>query len=337
MREMYAVNQVVAAVDPSFAQLIQVNNHGYGILAWHASAAQQEAYFPKLVSEGLLVGIAGSEAKIGSADSGNRGAELAESDSGWHLTTTKYFASLGPGAAYYLVMAAIPGSAPYNERQVFVMVPTDAPEVTLEDNWDAMGMRSTVSWTLRIEGLPVSSDQIIGEPGGWLRDPRSFTCGYVSNHLGAARGALDFARDWVRARPSLSASEIVRNKLADMAARVTVVQSAFGVAVSNWERAAAMGWDQEACDDAELLSLQILHQAKHEAMFVISSAFEICGARSAFKTFPLEQLLRDTRTFTLHSRDELLMSRVADTLLSDESFSVKGLNISPDGVADASA
>lgn len=335
MTEMYAVNEVIAASDPSFAQVLQVNNHGCGILSWHATVAQQERLLPDIAREGLLVGIAGSEAAVGATGNGTRSAELEETSDGWRLTTTKYFASLGAGATYYLVMAALPGRSPYNERQVFVLVPTDADGVSLENNWDTMGMRSTVSWTLRIQDLPVTSDQIIGEPGGWMRDPRSFTCGYIANHLGAADGAVRFVSDWIAARPAVQKSELARVALGDISSRVATLRAAFRTALASWASAASNAWDRAQCNAAELLSLQVLHAAKHESLYCISRAFEICGARSAFRDHPLDQLLRDTRTFSLHSRDDLFMLRVADANLDSTSFTVKGVNVAPDGVLGA--
>lgn len=332
LTQMYAVNEVVASVDPSFAQVLQVNNHAYGVLAWHATPEQQEAIFPRLVDNALLVGIAGSEAVVGSSASGTRAAELQRTTDGWSLTTTKYFASLGPGASHFLVMAAIPGDSPYNERQVFVLVPTDAEQVSLENSWDTLGMRATVSWNLRITDLPVADEDIIGEPGGWLRDPRSFTCGYISNHLGAADGAVRFVTDWLAERPVAAASEFSRVTLGDLSSRVATLRAAFRTVLGHWELAAANGWDSQMCNQAELESLQLLHVAKTESLYCISKAFEVCGARSIFRDHVLEQLLRDTRSFTLHSRDDSYMLRVASALLQPGTFTVKGLDIAPDGV-----
>lgn len=331
MTEMYEVNEILAAADPAFAQVLQVNNHGCGILSWHADDAQRQKLLPAIARDGSLLAVAGSEAVVGSATDGNRSAELASVGRGWRLTTTKYFTSLGPGATYYLVMAAVPGDAPYNERQVFVLVPRDAPGVVLEDNWDTVGMRATASWTLRITDFEVPADGIIGEPGGWLRDPRTFTCGYISNHLGAATGAVAFARDWLAARGA-GRSELNRAALGDIASQVAVLRAAFRTATGRWEEAALAGWDRSLCDAAELLSLQVLHMAKRISLEVINRAFEICGARSTFRDQPLEQLLRDTRTFSLHSRDDQYMLRIGDASFDEATFSAKGVTVTPDGV-----
>jgi hypothetical protein len=38
--------------------------------------------------------------------------------------------------------------------------------------------------------------------------------------------------------------------------------------------------------------------------------YDICGARAAYNIYPFNQALRDTRTFTLHFRDELYCAQV---------------------------
>ena len=65
-------------------------------------------------------------------------------------------------------------------------MPTSAPEVELIDQWDVMGMRGTVSHSVRITGYDVPPERLIGEPGDWTRrDPRTFTLAFAANHIGA--------------------------------------------------------------------------------------------------------------------------------------------------------
>lgn len=318
--DYYEILSTIAAADGSVAQLLQVHSHAVGMLAWHASAAQRERYLKEVVEDGKLIASVGSEARVGSTAREEYKSELEETPSGLRLNCEKYFASLGPGADYYLVWVAHPGSGSYAERQLWVLVPRDAPEVELVNNWDPLGMRATVSWGIRVKDYAVPADAVIGEPGSWVReDPRSFTLGYAANHLGMAEGAYDLMSAWVRERSYLRSSEIVRAALGEMASDLFGARCALEHAARLWERAGSDGWrDKRQCGKAEHYSLRALHLARQLALDVTQRAFDICGARATMRDLPLERIYRDARTFSLHSREELSMIRVTDELLDDE-------------------
>jgi alkylation response protein AidB-like acyl-CoA dehydrogenase len=86
---------------------------------------------------------------------------------------------------------------------------------------------------------------------------------------------------------------------------------------------AARVWERGDFAYAELESLQAHHLCRRAGLEVTMDAFDICGARAAFRHFPLDIMLRDTRTFTLHDRDELFMQQVGRGLV-EESFAAKG-------------
>jgi alkylation response protein AidB-like acyl-CoA dehydrogenase len=75
---------------------------------------------------------------------------------------------------------------------------------------------------------------------------------------------------------------------------------------------AAWLWEQGRYADAELASMRALHTSKQAALMVTVKAFDVCGARGAFKSFPIERALRDVRTFTLHFRESQVMRMLAD-------------------------
>lgn len=322
--EYYEILETLAAADSSTAQMLQVHSHASGFLAAHASSRQRETYVADIVSSGRLVASVGSEADFTKKTAELWTSELTPTAAGWRLSCTKHFASLGPGADYYLVWVAVPGTGRYAERQLPIIVPRTAPEVELIDNWDTLGMRSTVSWTLKVTDYDVPEDAIVGEPGTWVRnDPRTFTLAYAANHLGAAQGAFEFVRTWVQGRSDLERSEYIRVVLGEMASALFGARSALYAAAHQWEEAGASGFPGERVDHAEMASIQALHLAKQVAIDITSRGFDICGARAAYSGFPLGQYLRDARTFTLHFREEAYMLRVADGVLGN-GFSAKG-------------
>ena len=132
--------------------------------------------------------------------------------------------------------------------------------------------------------MHVPAEQVIGPPGAWVRDdPRTFTLAFAANHAGLARAALDFAIEWVRARPYLADSDLVQAALGTLAAQVQGARSAV--------MAAAATWDAGRWQRAEAESLMAVHLAKRAALDATRQAFDICGARTSFRTFPLESLV----------------------------------------------
>jgi len=314
--EFYELLEALAFVDSPTAQLLQVHSHALGIVARLGSDAQRAQLLPAIVAEGRLVASVGSEAKPTGKLADIDRTELEERPDGLHLTCRKYFASLAPAADELLIWTAMPGAGPYHERGILALVPRRAPEVELIDEWNVLGMRATVSWSVRIEDYVVPPERLIGAPGDWIRrDPRTLTLAFAANHIGSARAALEFATDWVRERPDLAASEIVRVALGTLASDLYAARSALD--------AAAALWDRGEHDAAELASIKTLHLAKRIALDCTQQAFDICGARATFRDHALERLYRDVRTFSLHFRDEQYMLEVGRELI-DGGFHGKG-------------
>jgi alkylation response protein AidB-like acyl-CoA dehydrogenase len=313
----YELLETLARIDSVTAQLLQVHSHALGIVSGLASTDQRARLLSEIVPAGKLLASVGSEAKPSGKLADIARAELEERPGGgYRLTCQKYFASLAPAADELLIWTAVPGAGPYAERSVVALVPRTAPEAEVIDQWDVMGMRATVSHSVRITDYEVPPERLIGEPGAWTRrDPRTFTLAFAANHIGAAGAALEFATDWVRERPNLSSSEIIRATLGTMSSDLFAARSAL--------YAAAALWDQGDHDPAELGSIRALHLGKRAALMITQTAFDVCGARAAFRDLSLERLYRDVRTFSLHYRDEQYMVQVGQAML-DQSFRAKG-------------
>jgi alkylation response protein AidB-like acyl-CoA dehydrogenase len=316
-RPYYELLETLARIDSVTAQLLQVHSHALGIVSGLAAESQRRTLLPEIVAGGKLLASVGSEAKPSGKLADIARTELEpQSGGGFRLTCQKYFASLAPAADELLIWTAVPGPGPYAERGVCALVPSAAPEVELIDQWDVMGMRGTVSHGVRITAYDVPPERLIGEPGAWTRrDPRTFTLAFAANHIGAAGAALEFATDWVRERPGLAASEITRATLGAMSSDLYAARSALYTAADMWDRG-----DHDA---AELASIRALHLGKRTALELTQTAFDVCGARAAFRDLSLERLYRDVRTFSLHYRDEQYMVAVGQAML-DGSFRAKG-------------
>ncbi|GAB2843184.1 SfnB family sulfur acquisition oxidoreductase [Actinocorallia aurea] len=315
--EYYEVLEHLASIDPPTGQLLQVHLHAIGMLAHAATEEQARKYLIPIVEAGRRVASVGSESVPGKKGAGASSSELTRlPDGNWSLTCEKHFASLGPGADHFIIWLAVPGTEDYDHRSVAVLVDRHAPEVEMIDNWDTLGMRATVSQGVRITGMTIPADAVFGAPGWWeTHDPRTFTLGFASNHLGSARGALRFATEWVRDRPNLAGSELIQFQLGEMSANLFAAREGLFAAARLWE-----GDDAAA---AEYASVQALTVAKRVSLEITQRALDVCGARSMFKSYQLEQIYRDTRTFTLHYRVDNYTRELGAAMIAD-GYAVKG-------------
>ena len=314
----YRLLSRLASFDCNTSQLLQVHSHALGILSAAATEEQYTTYLKPIIADGQVLASVGSESAPGKNSDGLYVQELEpQPDGSWVLSCHKHFASVAAGADYLVIWLAVPGDAPYQERTVSVLVPSNAPEVELIDEWDVMGMRATVSWGVKVTNLHLPADAVFGAPGYWVNtDFRTFTLGFSANHLGQAEGILEFCVDWLKQRPHLQNSDHMMYRIGDLSAQIAMVRGGLEAAAAEWQRG-------EDYDLAEFKSLQVLHVAKKVLLDASQQAFEICGARAIFRDLPLEQAYRDARVFTLHTRDEHLTASVGRGLVTGN-FSGKG-------------
>jgi alkylation response protein AidB-like acyl-CoA dehydrogenase len=151
----------------------------------------------------------------------------------------------------------------------------------------------------------------MGQPGDWVQhDPRTFTLAYVANHLGTAQGVYDFVLAYLRQRSFLIQDDTITFTAGEMTAALQATRT------SMWY--AAWLWEQGRYDEAELASLRALHSAKQTALMVTSKAFDIVGARAAFRHLPVERAFRDARTFSLHFRESAVLRMLVEAELGGE-------------------
>ena len=312
---LYRILERLSYWDSNTAQLLQVHNHAAGIIAFHSTPEQRAHFMPDIVG-GAFCASLGSEAHIYENGAENLDAELQKVDGGYRLNARKAFTSVSAIAKYLMVWCAVEGDGSYASRMIFAVVPKDAPGVEMIDDWEMLGMRSTVSCGIKFNDVFVPDFNVVGQPGGWIEnDPRTFSCAYASNHLGAAQAAFDFICDYVTDRPDLRDSEAVKVRLGRMDAQLYAARSGLAAAAARLDRG-------DDFDAAEADAVRTMHLCKAAVLSIPYEGFDIVGARAAHERYPLGQMMRDARTFTLHFRDDLYVQRLADLALG-KGFSAK--------------
>ena len=211
-------------------------------------------------------------------------------DGGYRVTGRKIFASLSGAARIHNVVCLVPG----DDRIRFMGVPAGAEGVTIEGEWDPLGMRGTDSRTL------VLDDALVPEGNEWL-PPGAFDQAAVRwpyfymtlsfAYLGLMRGVLDATGAYLRGdggtgparrdHPIKQQGWAQMNLLYDRAQSLTYrVLAECGIDPST-ERV-RRAWSSV---------VTVMEGAPR----VASLALQVCGGRSMLRPSYLEQAYRDAR------------------------------------------
>ncbi|MEI2415349.1 acyl-CoA dehydrogenase family protein [Orrella sp. JC864] len=300
----YKVLETIARNCSVTAQMLQVHCHAVGMVARLGKDIKQ--YMDMVVQEGALFASVGSEASLrADAPHGYDTVLVGQQDGTYRLSGFKGFATLAPVARILLIWATLPGAATTREGMVLVALPSDRDGIELIDNWDTMGMRPTVSWALKLHEVAVAPQDLVGEPGDWVaKDPRTFSLGYAANHVGQAQSVYDLVLAYASKYGGLDANPVVQLFLAEAGCRISGARALVYEAAGLWERG--------DYDQAEILSMRAMHLAKEAANWAAHKSFDILGSRATHRSYQLDRLYRDIRTFTLHFRSESNLFMLAD-------------------------
>ena len=204
-------------------------------------AASFAALLRWIASDGVVVAAAVSE----------RGQDLTRpettavlTDGGWRIDGRKVFCTMSPAATTLLTAVRFEGRDG-EERYGYALVPTAANGVTVENDWDALGMRASGSHSVTFAGAEVPSSALlggfrVGDSVAYVR--RNLTAGlfHASSSLGIAEAAVELVRSRVAQRPA-----------ADSRSRMLLAEIAVDLSASRaiLSRAARLIDDQDAALD----------------------------------------------------------------------------------------
>ncbi|MEV5103805.1 SfnB family sulfur acquisition oxidoreductase [Streptomyces massasporeus] len=296
--------RLLASADASLAQIPQSHFVYVNVLRRQGTHAQQEFFFGEVL-RGRRFGNAQSEA--GTKHVQDIRTRLArQPDGSYVLDGVKHY-STGALFAHW-----IPVLARTDDETLHVAyVPHDAPGLTVVDDWDGMGQRTTASGTVRLEGVPVPADRVVPHhltfQGPQLHGAVAQLL-HAAIDVGIASGALAEAVEFVRtkSRPwfesgSETAAEdpLLIQRFGELAIRVRAAEALLREAA----RAVDAARDDLTDDSAAEASIAVATakvSAAETAVEVGSALFEVAGTRSALDSLGLHRHWRDARTHTLH-------------------------------------
>lgn len=294
--------RLLSAADPSVGQIPQ-NHVAFVESIREGTQAQKDFFFARFLT-GERIGNALSEAtnKNGMAGLATR---ITRAPGGYLINGAKAYCTGAIFAHWVPIFAR-------DEDDVLRMayVRSDAPGLTIHDDWSSMGQRTTASGTIDIADVFVTDHELItpfreDKPrvgSAWGQIP------HAAIDLGIAEEAFREALDYVRTRSRPWHGSGVQ-RLADeplIIQRVGELQQDLDAARLFLRRGAELvdvaraDTTEETTLAASLAVAQARVATDRAALRVTSELFELCGTKSTFPEFNLDRHWRNARTHTLH-------------------------------------
>lgn len=212
-----------------------------------------------------------------------------------------------------------------------VTVPSDAPGVTLRDDWDGFGQILTGSGSTLFEAVHVPADRVRVRPQGGDGAPTTQTSFLqlvlLSSLVGVGRAALRDAVGFVRSRTRVysqgsgataAQDPLVQQVIGRLSARVAAAEDAVLAAARALEAArSATGDDRESLiDAAELRTIQAQLTAVPDVLSVTTELFEVGGASATSTSRALDRHWRNARTLSSHNPVIYQERAIGDRLLN---------------------
>ena len=212
---------------------------------------------------------------------------------GYRVTGRKIFASLSGAAHIHNVVCLTPG----DERIRFMGVPADAPGVTLEGDWDPLGMRGTDSRTLVLDEAFVPEENEWLPPGAFDQAAVRWPYFYMTlsfAYLGLMRGVLYATGAYLRGDGSGGGGGPARRDH-------PIKQQGWSQMNLLYDRAQSLTYRVLAESGVDPSPEQVRRAwsavvtVMEGAPAAASLALQVCGGRSMLRPSYLEQAYRDAR------------------------------------------
>lgn len=299
----FEVTRLLATTDPNIAHIPQ-GHFVYLRLAELAGTLELHDEIFAAVLSGGRVASAQSE-RAGATTTDIRTRVVFEGDEAV-VSGEKFYCTGSLLADWLAVLARDDGGV---EHIAFVR--TDAPGVTIIDDWTGMGQRTTASGTVRFDGVRLSLTHLTPRPEA-VTGPYGYGAFAQGMHAaidaGLARGALTDAAQFVRtsSRPWFEAGveraeddPLLVQRFGELEVDVRAAESTLAAAATAVDLADERRTD-EAAAAASLASATAKVLADRAALAVTNALFELGGTRSTDDRLNLHRHWRNARTHTLH-------------------------------------
>jgi alkylation response protein AidB-like acyl-CoA dehydrogenase len=293
--------QVIGGHCASTAVFVNAH-HSIGVraLLLFGTKEQQARWLPDLIAGRKLGAFALTEPEAGS-DAANVQTTATPSADGktWTLNGAKRYITNGGIAQMLTVMARTPVPGSSETRITAFLVTPDMPGFeVVEARMEKCGIRGTATARLKFTNMPVPSENILGPLGKGLRialtvldfGRTTFGASCTGVAKTCLKAAIEHANKRVQFKESLSEFELVKKKIAFMAANVFAMEATTAQCAAFIDRGA----------DDFMLETAMLKVWSTEALWtIVNDTLQIYGGQGYFTRDPYERMMRDARINTI--------------------------------------
>ncbi|MEU8932332.1 SfnB family sulfur acquisition oxidoreductase [Streptomyces sp. NPDC048409] len=296
--------RLLGSADGSLAQIPQSHFVYVNVIRRQGTEEQRKFFFAELLA-GRRFGNAQSEAGTRHVQDIRTRLEPA-ADGSYVLRGVKHYSTGALFADWIPVLAR----AEDDDLHV-AYVPAGAPGLTVVDDWDGMGQRTTASGTVRLDGVPVPADRVLPHHLTF-RGPQvhgavaqllhaAIDVGIAGAALAeAARFVRTRSRPWFESGAETAAEDpLLIQRFGELAVQTRAAEALLREGARAVDAAGARLTDESAAEaSVAVAAAKVL--AAEAAVAVAGALFEVAGTRSALNSLNLHRYWRDARTHTLH-------------------------------------
>jgi SfnB family sulfur acquisition oxidoreductase len=319
------VIRTIAAVDPAIAQVPQAHFLFTDVLAVWGSAEQKRRLFAEVLAGGRL---GNGLAERGGKHAQDLRTRLHTDRTATRLTGRKYYCT-GAITARWIGVSALDDDG----HLVLAFVARDADGVSIDEDWNPMGQRATVS------GSAVFDDVLV-DPALVVPYERAFQVPqqlgaraqlvHAAIQVGIAGGALRDAGGFVRdkARPFFEAARAgwtdsagqdphVIRRYGELATRDRAAEALLASAAETLDEVTAQPHDAAAAARGSIAVAQAKAFGSDVAVQTASDLFALSGASAADERHDLSRHWRNARTHASHDPVDWKYHHVGNYLLNN--------------------
>ncbi len=285
--ELGAMLRAVGRYDGSTALALAMHTHQVAIAAWRRvnAGAPTEAVLKAVGGGKRLLSSGGSDWLPGSG-------QATRVEGGFSIKAVKAFSSGSPDGDI-LMTCAIYGDPVDGPTVLHFGVPMGAPEVSIRQTWDTLGMRGTASHEIVIDGLFIADEKIGGKRPAGKWHPLFHITSMIAFPLiySAYAGVIDGIRDAV--------IDSSRRKSVDLVAlgELETACAAVDLAHRRMLEIAQTGTPGPETT-GEIMALRTL--IGRFCLEAADKAMECAGGGGFFRSVGLEQRFRDVQACRYH-------------------------------------
>jgi alkylation response protein AidB-like acyl-CoA dehydrogenase len=244
---------------------------------------QRARWVPPLARGEHLGAFALTEPESGS-DAGALRTRAEPEGDGWKITGTKQWITNARYSGTFLLFARTDPDTPGSRGLSAFVVDGDDVRVTRDE--EKLGLNSSITNDVVIEGAVVGRDRLLHEEGKGFHVAMQTLDG---GRIGIAQAAYDVAREYAKERrtfgKAIAEHQAIQFKLADMATEIDAARLLVYRAASLKDRGEAV---TEAGAKAKLFASEVARRQTGEAI-------QILGGYGYTKEFPVERYYRDAK------------------------------------------